>query len=282
MPFINNRFRVYCSVVFRRFIWRLGRRLYCFSRNELPAGPQLNGEYQLLNTFLEGCSKHSVTIADIGANKGEWSLIALGYLKKFNLNGSLHLFEPAEDSFAYLNALLGSLSLKLNKVAVSNVSSNARLFVFGDLCGTNSLHGGQGGASQDTKTISLDEYVATQGLEHIDFVKSDTEGHDFKVIQGAANLLSQGRVSVWQFEYNWRWINARCYIKDVFEFARDKPYWIGRVSGSGVEIYKDWHPELERYFETNFILVHKNCDAISGLLSYSKFDQSNAPVISAK
>ncbi len=90
---------------FRHFIWRLGRKLYCFARNELPLDPQVNGEYLLLSTFLETCSKDSVTVIDVGANKGEWSLTALAYSKKFNLKGSLHLFEPAEDSFRYLQSL---------------------------------------------------------------------------------------------------------------------------------------------------------------------------------
>jgi FkbM family methyltransferase len=282
MSFRSNSFRFHCLMFFRHFIWRLGRKLYCFARNELPLGPEVNGEYLVLDTFLEAFSKDSVTLIDVGANKGEWSLTALTYLKKFNIKGSLHLFEPAEDSFRYLQSLLSLQAVKLNKAAVSNVSSNSQLFVFGDLCGTNSLHSIQGGMPQETETISLDEYVANQRLEHIDFVKSDTEGHDFKVIEGAANLLTAGKVSVWQFEYNWRWINARCYLKDVFEFIRDKPYWIGRVSRSGVEIYKDWHPELERYFETNFILVHKDCEFIAGLLVYSEFDRSNAPVMFTK
>jgi len=52
--------------------------------------------------------------------------------------------------------------------------------------------------------MRVDEYLAQAQIEHVVFVKSDTEGHDFNVLLGAVELFQQGRVDVWQFEYNHR------------------------------------------------------------------------------
>ena len=66
------------------------------------------------------------------------------------------------------------------------------------------------------------------------------------------------RVSVLQFEYNHCWIYARRCLKDVFDFASDTCYILGKVTPTHVEIYDEWHPELDRFFEGNYLLVHQN------------------------
>jgi len=33
-------------------------------------------------------------------------------------------------------------------------------------------------------------------------------------------------------------------------------YSVGKVTPNGIELYQDWHPELERFFEGNYILLH--------------------------
>ena len=88
-------------------------------------------------------------------------------------------------------------------------------------------------------------------------IKIDTEGNDLRVIQGAVDLLRNGKVGVVQFEYNHRWIYSRSYLKDVFDLVRDTPYRIAKVCSTSLEVYVEWHPELERFFETNYALVHE-------------------------
>jgi FkbM family methyltransferase len=259
-------------------MWRLGRRLYCYARNELPVGPLENGEYQLLDYFMKISTNKDLTIFDIGGNKGEWTIAALESSKRYGVKASIHIFEPANDSFSLLQHKFEVQGVKLNKMAVSNSNSVSELFVCGNFCGTNSLYANQGGVPEKIQSIRLDEYVAQHKINHIDFVKSDTEGHDFNVLKSAENLLCEGRVIILQFEYNWRWINARCYLRDVFDFISDKPYWLGKLSASGVEIYKDWHPELDRFFETNYVLVRKDYEAMSKIIKYSKFNSSNIPI----
>ena len=59
-----------------------------------------------------------------------------------------------------------------------------------------------------------------------------------------------------QFEYNFRWIGARRYLKDAFDLLSPHGYVIGKVTPGAIEWYRDWSPELETFREANFVAVH--------------------------
>jgi hypothetical protein len=86
----------------------------------------------------------------------------------------------------------------------------------------------------------------------------DTEGHDWHVLAGAVDLLRSRRIGLAQFEYNHRWVYARRFLKDVFDLVEGMPYQVGRLTGAGVELTPRWHPELDRFFQSNFVLVENS------------------------
>jgi FkbM family methyltransferase len=56
-------------------------------------------------------------------------------------------------------------------------------------------HFNHGGAvAHSNKEISLDRFFATYPIETIDFIKIDTDGHDYEVIHGARSLLQSKQV----------------------------------------------------------------------------------------
>ena len=118
--------------VFRSLLWRLGRKLYCYARNDLPQGPGNNGEYQLLQIFLK-LPQERVTLVDIGANKGEWTSEALSRVKALGREIDVHIFEPSYDSYLYLQKLFQSSQVRLNEMAVSDTTGTARLYLKGPL-----------------------------------------------------------------------------------------------------------------------------------------------------
>ena len=109
-------------------------------------------------------------------------------------------------------------------------------------------------------TQKFDNFLAQRQIEKVVFVKSDAEGHDFNIICGASDMFERGRVEVWQFEYNHRWLAEKRHLKDVFEFIADKPYRLGKLHNNGIEIYDKWHPELERFFEANYVLIKRGSE----------------------
>lgn len=242
----------------RSIVWRIGRKLYTWARREVLNGPKSNGEYWLLAQAVNNASGAKSCFLDIGARLGEWSGQAEALLKRSGLSGSIHAFEPSAASYAHLcNSFNFNELIHVHRMALSDQTGLRDFFVVDDLAGVNSFVPVAGTKVEQVNTMRVDDFLAKKKIDHVLFVKSDTEGHDFNALQGAEELFRQGRVDVWQFEYNHRWLASRAQLKDVFNFIINKPYWLGKLHARGIEVYEDWHPELERFFEANYVLVRQ-------------------------
>jgi FkbM family methyltransferase len=234
-----------------------------------------NGEQRLQGLMAAGLDSDGPLIAfDVGARIGDWSKSLLETAAVLRQGVSIHAFEPVPDTrhelVTSLSAAIGSGQLRLNAVALSDCAGTFPMYVPHHLAGTSTLHPDSSAPYQQVLTIetcTVDDYCRSNEVTHIDLLKVDTEGNDFRVIKGASGLLQAGTIGVLQFEYNHRWIFARSYLKDVFELAQDLPYRVAKVCSRSIETYREWHPEMERFFETNYALVHESwlqrlgCDA---------------------
>ena len=116
------------------------------------------------------------------------------------------------------------------------------------------LPGGPAGATtEEVATNTLDAYADRAGLDHVTLVKIDTEGHDLAVLRGAQRLFTEQRISIAQFEYNHRWVYARCYLRDVFDLLEPLGYRLGKLTPRGVEFYPGWDADLETFVEGNYV-----------------------------
>lgn len=269
----------------RRLIWRIGRSIYLEARSDCPNYTHNNGEeylqFQILSNLKD--SNEIITIFDIGANIGDWSIPLLNKCKNLNLidNINLHTFEPFSLTYSELNSKLDKKNLRnlvvSNNFAISNKNGNAKIYITGNTAGTNSLHKDAMKNDQEfveIKTKKLDSYCSENDIDSIQFVKCDTEGHDMEVIYGSSELLANEKIMVFQFEYNHRWIYSRHYLKDVFDLLESTNYVIGKLTPDVIEIFDKWHPEIERFFEGNYLILHPK--ALGWLnISYGTFDKSN-------
>jgi FkbM family methyltransferase len=255
------------------FFWNLlGRnRLVRFARMLTHAARldganqmRLNGEMLVVDTAL----KHADTmtappvIIDCGANIGHYTIEVGQRAAALGLPTiALHAFEPASTTLETLKKNLATslpgIPVVVNQAALSDAAGQLALHIVHDNAGVNSLLLGEFSPAAYTETVSvstLDAYCAAVGINHILLLKIDTEGNDFNVLLGASELLKRGAISLIQFEYNYRWIYARKYLRDVFELARAAGMCLGKVTPGGIEFYPGWHPELETYVEGNYLL----------------------------
>jgi FkbM family methyltransferase len=261
----------------RTLIWRVARRAYCYARRDEPNVPDRNGEYWLIDQVVSRAAGE-VTMVDVGAFRGEWSDHAAAAAARHSLNATIHAFEPSSFSVERLRSRFdGQRNIRIDRVALSDHRGETDFFVVGGEAATNSLYQTENARREAVPTASFDELMAERGVDRVLLVKTDTEGHDFTVMRGASKALGAGRVDVWQFEYNHRWVSGRAYLRDVFDFIADKPYRIGKLYRSGIETFDSWHYELERFFETNFVLVRKE-SAFERLCSSMRFNERNVLV----
>lgn len=150
--------------------------------------------------FAERYVKEGMTVLDLGANLGQYTLLAA---MRAGPTGSVHSFEPSRRMFEELtfNVALNGFGPRcvLNNVAVSDRVGHANLTkyspgyeVYGALAATPRATECCVGAEQ-VATIRLDDYVASHGLDHVDFMKVDIEGAELMALRGAERLLSQAR-----------------------------------------------------------------------------------------
>ena len=247
--------------------------MYTYARGDVRNDPHTNGEHWLLERVRRSAPAPQVLL-DVGANKGDWTAHALG-LTNAAKEVHVHAFEPSQATRSMLtDRFVKSAAVTVQPYALSDTPGEAKFYSKEDGAGTNSLSPLSGTNVEVTKLITIDGFLRQSGIEAVAMVKIDTEGFDLLVLKGAEQSLQEGRISVVQFEYNWRWLINHASLRDVFDLISNKPYRFGKLLGNAVEFYDQWHFELDRYFEGNYVLIKKDIDfRIAGLTM--GFDDSN-------
>ncbi len=245
----------------RRNLVRLGRFLSNEARFDVANVMATNGEALLQHSVLSN-NVGALTAIDVGANVGDWSSSLLRQVPRSQRGAlSLYCFEPAPAAFEILQQRLAEHAgpkLAILPFAVSETDGEATLHMVSEAAGINSLHPRHDHETKGSIRVpmrSLDSFAREHELGRIALVKCDAEGHDFAVLQGARELLKAQRIDIFQFEYNWRWVDARHFLRDVFDLAREVGYAVGKLTPKGVERYGAWDPELESFREGNYVLI---------------------------
>ena len=125
-------------------------------------------------------------VFDCGACIGDIALIFASLVGK---SGEVHLFDPVplHNRYCHFNAALNptlSHTLHINNLAVSNIS---REFL-GETQDATTISPG-GCAVDNFKTISLDDYVSKNNIQHVDYIKMDIEKSEVPALRGASAVL---------------------------------------------------------------------------------------------
>jgi FkbM family methyltransferase len=174
------------------------------ARADTPNELRSNGERMIQQSILG--VKNKKVIFDVGANIGKWTIMLLDLCERENItpNMEIHAFEPIPSSFALLGDASASHPLhgqvKLVPVALSNEKGCGEMYEF-ERCGeTNSLyfHSFLNNTSVHKVSVvknTIQSYCVEQGIDKIDLIKIDAEGHDMDIILGACDLIERESLS---------------------------------------------------------------------------------------
>jgi FkbM family methyltransferase len=148
------------------------------------------------------------TIFDVGAHYGEMRT----ELRQEFPRADIHSFEPHPESFRKLSSTADTLG-GLHNLAMGDQSARLPLHVYG-AGGTgstmDSLEPNAGFALRtdfpvttiEVECTTLDSFCARQGIERVDMLKIDVEGHDLAVMRGAQAMLASGQIGFVYAEFN--------------------------------------------------------------------------------
>ncbi len=230
------------------------------SRLDAPNDIASNGEQMVQRATLLATAP---VVLDVGAHYGEWST---SLLAQSGQRPTLHLFEPSSHSANIARTAMAEQGT-VHTMALSDAVGTGELLIVHAGAGSNSVvkfsdptkHSGE---TESVVFTTVDLFCEAEGIERVRLLKIDAEGHDLSVIRGASSMIRMRNIEMVQFEYNHRWIDARVFLADAFEFFGRYGYQVGKITPRGIEIYDQWHPELEKFVEANYLafLPHLRVD----------------------
>jgi len=138
--------------------------------------------------FIKSVVKPGMTVLDVGANIGFYSLILSDLVGK---KGKVYCFEPEKNNFLHLKELCkGRNNIVLNNVAVGMKEGFIDLYISDNLNVDHLTYDNNENRKKVIiKCLTIDKYLI--GVKNIDFIKIDTQGFEYSVVRGMKNTLKK-------------------------------------------------------------------------------------------
>ncbi len=247
-------------VAARRFaqpFWEAVHKVALFGMNVSGgADVHTSGEFRVLQQLARSSSENAV-VFDVGANVGTYTQAVL---KAFGSATHVHCFEPSGHTFGLLRDAIGNQpNVVLHPFGLSEQEETLRLHYDAPASGLATLyreslahHNTQLDTSETIELKTLDDVCRQQHVGHIDLLKIDVEGHEYKVLLGAHDMLAAGAIGAIQFEMGPGSISARVYFRDFYELLSPR-YNLFRIVKNGLAPVRRYREEHEHFLVTNYL-----------------------------
>lgn len=225
---------------------------------------QWSGESQLVEELLKNKYRFN-TVFDVGANIGCWANLISG------VSENIHCFEPMP---AVYDKLCDNAPNKatVNSFGLSDKTEwlNMKYTPNNDRLTTPCLD-----LARDEEAIILpllmvdgDSYCRSRQIDKIDYLKIDTEGHEFKVVNGFKDMIQHNKIDAIQFEYGYANVLTKDLLLDFYKLLNPLGYIIGKLTPAGVH-FKDYNLLDEDFRGPNYVAVSQTCPGLISLLQVS-------------
>lgn len=194
------------------------------------------------SSFMTDYIKEGMTVLDIGANIGYYSII---YSKLVGEKGRIYSFEPTKSTY---DKLLKNIQINKCKniiplnYALSNVNEK-RKFYHAEAHDRNAFAPEiENAEHEEVECKVLDEFIRDNNL-HVDFLKIDVEGSELLVFKGASRFLDYYNGPIY-CEFNTPKINNLGYtLKDLVSFIKEKGFNIYTYDGGEKKLNDIKYPD---------------------------------------
>lgn len=248
----------------------MGRLLFRFSvrfiRSYLSSGiyaSTQNGEGYLLEAAHR--FRPLRTVIDVGANVGDWTAL----LRTIGAQSTrVHCFEAAPPTALRLaERFRQDPNTSVHAMALSDRCESLE-FRYWPLRSDMSTFVLDRESTKDGTSITVDaitgeSFCGSQGIDSVDLLKVDCEGHDLAVLRGFGTLID--RCSLIQFEHNEFGMRAGITLADFEELLLPTHY-VGRLTAGGVlfdDVESQW---VSKLLPGNFVAVNRREPALLSAL----------------
>lgn len=138
------------------------------------------------------------TIFDVGANIG---MTAMEFSDEFP-EAVVHAFEPGTENFRLMQLnLVGKPEVVHHRIGFSDEAGDATLLIEPEHPTMARLAADETDEPSETIVLdTVDHFCASNGIDRIDFMKIDTEGHELPVLAGAKGMLARHAIGLIKME----------------------------------------------------------------------------------
>lgn len=231
--------------------WAAEKYLSIYRNNEHDL--LINGESEVIRRHPADSLK---TVLDVGMWHGTWTDV----VREHHPHALVHGFEAspatAED---LVQRYAGVPEVTIATMALGSEPGTAMLHVDNVDTSITSLLPSPGSTTTPVQVAVQrgDQYLHDTGIQHVDYLKIDVEGFDFKVLQGFSEALGGGAVTSLQFEYNDWNIIARHLLADFYDLLDPLGFAIGKVHPDGVN-FRSYEPRQEDWVGPSCVAVRRD------------------------
>jgi FkbM family methyltransferase len=204
-------------------------------------------------------------IFDVGANIGDYSFLVRQHIPK----ATIYAFEPSVSCYGKLTENLKERSdpgIQPINIGFSDVEKTVELYSYavdGRECSMLSSIDKRlptqvlqvdVSSSERIQTSTIDIFRKSQGIERIDFLKLDVEGHEIAILKGAERAIASGAISLIQFEFGPQNIYSRTYFYDFWSLLSSS-YDLFRIIPKGIVPIEYYGEHREVFLNTNYLAV---------------------------
>jgi FkbM family methyltransferase len=155
--------------------------------------------------FVKSFLKPGMTFVDVGANVGYYTWLAASLVRE---SGRVLAFEPAPYAFHRLKTAMAWNHVfwtACHNVALSDQEGGLTLYIPPESRGNHNASAipyCEGMTAVSVPSTTLDRALETAGLERIDLLKADIEGHESAFLRGAERTARAGGLRAVLCEFN--------------------------------------------------------------------------------
>ena len=253
---LTRSIRFYRNKFFYSF-WEQLNKLSTYGLNYHAGFHLVSGELGVIKLIRDNFGP-SPLVLDVGACTGGYSTSLLEIIPAPK---HLYVFEPLKANYEVLqkNIIVNS-HISLLNLGLSNKEEYLTLNSSSSVDSSASLYENINGnlLTEKAHFTTLDDFISKHKIDFIDFLKLDTEGHEFNILEGGRSNLKNQNIKAIQFEFGPYNIESRTYFKDFYDLL--SPYYnLFKIVNNGLVEIKGYSPYLEKFITSNYLAVLKSC-----------------------